>query len=553
MVPASMARLTTSTRTALTALERDLPAALEAWEAPGLAIAVVRDDEVVFARGYGVRELRRRGRRGAAPAAAPVDERTLFAAGSTTKAFTAAAVGVLVDEGRLGWDDRVAERLPGFALFDPYATREVTLRDLLCHRTGLPRGDHLWYGSGLDRDAILRRVRHLAPAWSFRSRYGYQNIMYLAAGQVVAAVAGESWDDFVRRRFLDPLGMTATTTSTDALPRGGNVAAPHGRLDGALTPIPYRNLDNIAPAGAVNSNAVELAQWVRLQLAGGEYAGRRLIGEAALRETHTPHVVVVPEQPEQEVPVPETHFRLYGLGWGLSDYRGHAVVEHAGGIDGMRALVTLVPEARLGLVVLVNRGDTSLPEAVRYHALDLLLGVPARARRPWLTELRDRERATRAKIDAARERRDAERVPGTAPSLPLERYAGTYRHDCYGEVGVAREDGKQDGKDGKLVLRYGQGFLGDLEHWHFDTFRVVWRDRLLGDALVTFALDARGRVARLTVPIMGEFWRPPEPDPDGAAEPPGPATEPPARAPAPAPRARAAARPRPAGRRATRT
>jgi hypothetical protein len=236
------------------------------------------------------------------------------------------------------------------------------------------------------------------------------------------------------------------------------------------------------------------------------------------------------------------------------------VVEHAGGIDGMRALVTLVPEARLGLVVLVNRGDTSLPEAVRSHALDLLLGVPARARRAWLTELRDREQATRAKIDAARERRDAERVPGTAPSLPLERYAGTYRHDCYGEVGVAQEDGQQDGqqdgKDGKLVLHYGQGFLGDLEHWHFDTFRAVWRDRLLGDALVTFALDARGRVARLAVPMMGEFRRPPEPAPDGAAEPAGPAgpaTEPPARAPTPAPRARAGARPRPARRRATRT
>jgi Domain of unknown function (DUF3471) len=160
--------------------------------------------------------------------------------------------------------------------------------------------------------------------------------------------------------------------------------------------------------------------------------------------------------------------------------------------------------------VLVNRGDTSLPEAVRYHALDLLLGVPARDRRDWLSELRDRERAFRAKADAARERRDAERVPGTAPSLPFERYAGTYLHDCYGEAAVSQEAGPGEGK---LVLRYGQGLLGDLEHWHFDTFRAVWRDRLLGDALITFSLDARGRAARLTAPMMGEFRRPPEPEP----------------------------------------
>jgi hypothetical protein len=260
---------------------------------------------------------------------------------------------------------------------------------------------------------------------------------------------------------------------------------------------------------------------------------------------HTPHTVVLPEhpeQPEQEMPLPETHFQLYGLGWRLQDFRGHKVVEHGGGIDGMRALVALVPQARLGLVVLVNRGDTSLPEAVRYHALDLLLGVPARARRDWLGELLGREREARAKADAARERRAAERAKGTAPSLPLDHYAGTYRHDCYGEAGVAQEDGR-------LVLRYGQGLLGDLEHWHFDTFRAVWRDRLLGDALVPFALDARGRAARLTLPMMGEFRRPPEPDP--GAETPAPA--PPAAAARPessGPRSRRAAPPK--GRRPSR-
>lgn len=455
--------------------------AMRDWKVPGLAVAVVKDDRIVFAKGYGVRRI---------GDPTPVDEHTLFAIGSATKAFTATALAMLVDEGKIKWDDPVTKYLPEFQLFDPYVTREMTIRDLLTHRSGLERADLLWYGAEYDRDEILRRIRYLKPAWSFRSRFGYQNIMFLAAGQIVAKVSGKSWDEFVKERIFVPLGMTASNTSVKDLK--GDVASPHVEVEGEIETIPWRNIDNIAPAGSINSNIVDMARWVRLHLGQGVYGNRRIVSVEAIREIQTPQMVIRLEHP-YSMWYPEAHFLNYGLGWFLSDYRGRKVVEHGGAIDGMRAEVALIPEEKLGLAILTNMNGTLLPVAIMYRIFDAYLGAPER---DWSAELLKTVKAFEEQNRAAERKLEAERVQGTHPSLALEKYAGTYRNDLYGEVRVTYERGK-------LSIRFGPAFTSELEHWHYDTFRARFRGASASTAYVTFTLNARGRVEELKLSLPG--------------------------------------------------
>jgi CubicO group peptidase (beta-lactamase class C family) len=253
------------------------------WEVPGLAIAVVKDDSVIFARGYGVRRLGE---------SAPVDQNTLFAIASTTKAMTAAALGMMVDEERISWDDRVVKHLPGFELQDSYVNREFTVRDLLTHRSGLARHDLLWIAAPFDRDEILRRARHLPSSGRFRADYGYHNIMYIAAGELLATSSGSSWDDFLAERIFQPLGMTRSTTRASVVDTRDNVAVAHTLVNGVVTPLVRRNYDNIGGAGAAWSSALDMAQWVRLHLASGSYNGDQLLSPATLRELHTPQTLI---------------------------------------------------------------------------------------------------------------------------------------------------------------------------------------------------------------------------------------------------------------------
>ncbi len=467
--------------------------AMKDWEVPGLALAVVKDDKIIFAKGYGVRTLGE---------PTPVDEKTLFAIGSSSKAFTAAAIAMLVDDGKLKWDDPATLHLPGFELYDPYVTRELTVRDLLCHRSGLERADLLWYGSAYDRAEILRRIRYLKPSWSFRSRYGYQNIMFLAAGQIVQNVSGKTWDDFVAERIFKPLGMTSSNTSTKAFRPGDNVATPHGKIEKKVRPIPWRNIDNIAPAGSINSNVVEMAQWVRLQLGEGSYAGQRLLSSGAVREMWKSHSVI-PAEPPWTLFFPDSRFLNYGLGWFLRDHRGRKVVEHGGAIDGMRALVSMVPEENFGLVLLTNLGGHNLPEALAYRIIDSYLGAPAR---DTSADFLKASKGFQEQQEAAQKKIEDARKPNTLPSLALEKYAGTYKSDLYGEAKVTYEGGK-------LLLGFGPAFQGELTHWHYDTFQVRWRDPVLDKALVVFTLDGLAQVDELTIDVPGTdlvFKRAPE-------------------------------------------
>ncbi|HSH44491.1 MAG TPA: serine hydrolase domain-containing protein, partial [Longimicrobiales bacterium] len=265
------------------ALDAYVESAMADWGVPGVAIAVVKDDQVVMARGYGEREV---------GSGEPVDENTVFAIASITKSFTSAAMGMLVEEGRVAWDDPVTEHLSGFQLADPWVTREFTIRDLLSHRAGVERGDWLWFGTDYDRDEVVHHLRYLRPVADFRADYGYSNNMYIAAGQLIAEVTGTNWDDFVTRRIFEPLGMRRSNTTVRALPAMDNVAAPHEELNGALTTVPPGNLDNEGPGGSINSSVAQMAQWIRLMLNGGEVDGRRLLDSATIAEIHSPHVVI---------------------------------------------------------------------------------------------------------------------------------------------------------------------------------------------------------------------------------------------------------------------
>ena len=468
-------------------------AALAAWKVPGVAIAIVRNDSLIFAKGYGVRELGK---------SDPVTERSLFAIGSASKAFTSASIAMLVDEGKVRWDDAATRYLPNLQLYDPYATRELSIRDILSHRSGLSRGDMLWYGSDLDRDEILRRVRFLQPTWSLRSQFGYQNLMYLAAGQVVARVGSTSWDDFVTRRIFQPLGMTATNTSTNALAGRPDVASPHSEIDDTVRVIPWRNIDNVAPAGSINSNVVEMAQWVRLQLGKGKYQGKQLISSAQIEEMHSPHTIIRQDATWRML-FPGVNFFEYGLGWFLQDYRGKKIVHHGGNIDGMSALVTMIPDDNFGMVILTNLNGSTLPSVLMYKTFDLHLKAPPK---DWSADRRKAYEALVAQGKEAQKRLEAQRVSGTKPSLALADYAGVYSDSMYGDSRV-REEG------GRLVLSRGPAFVGDLEHWNFDTFRANWRARSLGKSFVSFRIGATGKPEELVMDMGGAstaFKRRPE-------------------------------------------
>lgn len=462
------------------------------FDVPGIAVAVVQDGEVVLVRGYGVRELGR---------PEPVDAHTLFAIASNTKAFTTAALAILQDEGKVSWDDRVTQRLPWFQMSDPYVTREMTVRDLLTHRSGLAlgAGDLLfWPATDLTTREVVERLRFVPLANSFRAGYAYDNILYAAAGLVIEAVSGQSWADFMRRRIFSPVGMDETLVNCRDLPPGANVATGHAKYDFKnLKPVPPLAWDNASAAGGIYSSAHDMARWVRVQLAAGrlpdarDRTERRLFQAARQKEMWSLVTPMVIGEPKIEaLKVTRPNFRGYGLGWDLADYRGRKVVSHTGGWPGQVSKVTLVPELNLGVVVLTNQEVGAAFQAVSLRVLDAYLGAPET---DWVAAYAAAVQTGRTEADESWAKHVAARAAASAPSLPAAKYAGTYRDPWRGEVFVAEQDGK-------LALRFSRTdrLTGDLEHWQHDTFIVRWHDRSHNaDAFVTFALTPDGAVDRM--------------------------------------------------------
>ena len=448
------------------------------WKVPGLAIAVVKDGRIVFAKGYGVRELGK---------PAPIDTQTLFAIGSTTKAMTSASLGMLVDEGKLRWDDRVTKILPTFQLADPYVTRELTIRDILTHRAGLGNADVLWYRTDNSADEVVRRVRFAEPAYSLRSSFIYQNIMYALAGQVVAAVSGTPWEQFVRTRIFGPVGMPNTVPLLDSARRRSNVASPHYRFGDTVRVIGNASVDAVAAAGSVWASVADMARWALFVLDSGRVGGRRLLKPETYAEWLKPEAMVTPAEFYPTARLTKPHWTTYAFGWFQEDYSGRMVDFHTGSIDGMVAIIGLIPDERLGVYVLANLDHAEVRHALMYRVFDAYLGNPPR---DWSADLLKLYGSIRVAADSTRRRAEARRIPNTHPSLALDQYAGTYADSLVGDVTVSLESGR-------LRLRTSSTHVGTLEHWEYDTFRLRWDNAWEGTEFATFTIGRDGTPSRL--------------------------------------------------------
>lgn len=446
--------------------------ALEAWRVPGAAVAVVRGDAAVLLEGYGVRSL---------ASGEPVDPDTLFAIGSTTKAFTTFLVATEIERGVLGWDDRVRDALPDFRLADEFVSERLTVRDLVTHRSGLPRHDLLWYGrSGVTAPDIVQRMRHLSLNRGLRQTFQYNNLGFVVAGEVLRAETGKDWHELVRERVFEPLGMRRSTTRAADFLADANHATGHGDRGGEIVEIPFRRVDVVGPAGSIGSSVAEMSNWIRLQLRRGAFEGTPLVEPASLAELHTPQMIVS-ELPED----PMIGIGAAAHGWFVDSYRGHLRVHHGGRIDGYAAFVALFPNDDLGVVCYANATPTPLPELAVRRIADLALDLEPR---DWSGEALAAQETADAEDDAP-----PPRVEGTSPSRPIDAFAGEYLHPGYGSFIV-----EASGAESALTLRM-DDLGGPLEHWHFDTFRVAesagGSEDPFSGLLVRFETDETGAVS----------------------------------------------------------
>jgi len=460
-------------------IEQTAARAMETFNIPGMAIGVVKGGDLVYAAGLGVRDIE---------TGKPVDPDTIFEIASLTKAFTTAALGILVDEGKLGWDDRVIDYLPEFRMYDPWVTREFTIRDLLTHRSGLGLGAGdlmFWPNQASTREEIVEALRHLKPETSFRTAYAYDNLLYVVAGEIVETISETSWEDFVETRIMAPLGMDDCRALPSRVESSNNRATPHMEVDGELQTTFFSGGGPMAAAGAINCNVTGLARWAAMHLAGGALPdGSRLLSEEAHRELWTPVTLKPVSDFAREHA--RTHFITYGLGWNLSDFQGYLYVSHGGVLQGMTTYLALMPELDVAVIVLTNqyaRSTLSVANAILHSYIS---DTPP----DWVALLADdvADRAGEAQnaVNEAFASRNAE----SSPSLALDAYAGTYVDPWYGSVYVEKD------RD-KLVIRFSRSetLVGSLEHFQYDTFIARWNDRtLLADAYVSFTLGHDGGV-----------------------------------------------------------
>lgn len=453
-------------------LDRYVTRGMADWQIPGLAVAVVKDGKVVCSKGYGVREAGKPDR---------VDENTLFMIGSNTKAFTATALALLEDEKKLSLDDKVRKWLPAFTLHDTLAAREADIRDMLSHRVGMKtfQGDFMYWTSDLTRREVIQKFGALPPAKGFRSGFGYCNAAFVVAGETIPAATGVSWEAFVKERILKPLGMDRTRMLAAELAREGNLAASHTLVQGKLVKLPHPLIDNLGPAGSMSSSAREMTHWLRMQLDSGRFGGRQVIPFAALQSTRTAHTIVS-SQPSPFFP---RHFNLYGLGWFLQDYDGRQVITHTGGVNGFVTLTAVVPEERLGIVVLTNTDVNAFYQALYHQLLDAYLERPYRNyHQVFWGQAREQEALDRAKLDA--DLAQVARKP--KPALPLARYAGTYAHPVYGEMAVKLEGGKLN-----MYFSRHPNVVGRLQPKEGNTFLCTYSDPTYGIYPAPFTVEGK--------------------------------------------------------------
>lgn len=405
---------------------------LKDWQVPGIALAVVDNGTVVLTRGYGFRDVAGR---------QPVTPRTLFAIGSITKSFTVTAMNTLADEGKLDWDRPAREYLPWFQMADPVATAQITPRDLVTHRSGLPRHDTTWGSTSFTRPELIRNIRYLEPSKPFRSAYQYNNLMFLTAGYLAGEVAGTSWEELVRRRIFTPLGMSASNFSVKESQKAADFALPYEKVKDEVQAVPFRVIDEIGPAGSINSNLEDMLRYLQMHL----NQGKPVLQEKSWIGMTSPHMAIQERSPHAEL-----GDQAYGMGLALTTYRGEKVVSHGGNIDGFSALISWLPGRKSGLVILSNLGGNRMLAPLSYTIYDLLLGLPAI---DW---------SARFKAQPQPERPKVAQVAGTAPSHPLAEYAGEYQHPAYGKLRVTAAGGQ-------LAAAFNDAPV-TLQHFHYDVF-----------------------------------------------------------------------------------
>jgi len=422
------------------------------WTVPGIAIGIVRNDSLIYAKGFGVKNINKK---------AKVDSKTIFPVASNTKAFTAAAIAILVDEGKLSWDTKVKTILPYFQMYDSYVSEHFTIADMLSHRSGLKTfsGDLLWYGTDYSREDVVKKLPMLKPKYEFRTTFGYSNIMYIAAGEVIAKVSGMSYEAFLKKNFFVPLEMNNTYTSIDDIEKLDNVCSGHNKVAGEVFPIDFMNWDNIGGAGIINSNVEDMSQWIRLQLKNGIWNSDTIFTASQAIEMRTPHTNFSVGSGYQRI-WPSTHFKGYGLGWSVNDYHGKKVVSHSGGYDGVITYTCFVPDANMGYVILTN-SNSSLYNALSYKILDYFLSSDTTDWSAFFLPYQQQgdKRDLIVANDNAKE-----------PSLKPKQYEGLYKSDLYGNALV-----KVRGKKMSVQLLHTKMWEGSISNYNADTFIVEFK------------------------------------------------------------------------------
>jgi CubicO group peptidase (beta-lactamase class C family) len=474
-------------------LERDARLALQTFDVPGMAIAIVKDGKVVAARGFGVRKL---------GDPAPVTGKTLFEIASNSKAFTAAALAQLVDEGKLSWDDPVTKHLPGFQMADAYVTHTMTVRDLLVHRSGLGlgAGDLLWWPTTtFSTDEIIERLRYVKLATSFRNNYAYDNLLYIVAGKIIAQKTGKSWEEATRERILAPLGMDATATSVADMLKAADHSAPHSKINGKAAVVKPMPVQNAVGAVGINTNAEDIAKWMQVLLNEGKMEnGKQLFSARQAREMWTQQTPMKISEPKPALAATRPQFAAYGLGFQLRDYRGRMLAMHGGALQGFYSRIVLVPEEKLGVAIFTNAENGPAMNALQWRILDHYMGV---APTDWIKAYAEVEADMHKEEMARQGKLTASRAAASKPSLALAAYNGDYNDPWYGTVSIRQEAGKQ-------VMSFSRtpDLTGTLEHFQHDTFIVRWKERNFNaDAYVTFSLNPDGSIERMKMaPVSTE-------------------------------------------------
>jgi CubicO group peptidase (beta-lactamase class C family) len=463
----------------LDSLESYIPKLMEDFEVTGLAIGIVRNDSVLYTKGFGTRQTNKD---------LPVDANTIFGIGSISKSFTALTLGILVDEGKIDWDNRVKDYLPYFELYDPYVTENFTIRDLLTHKSGLKdvSGGTLWYHTDFSRTEIIKRLKYLEPVSGFREKTAYQNVMFVAAGEIVMEVTGMSWDEFLKVKVLNKIDMPNSTSVSEIREANTNIARPHVWDENfKKIAVEQERGDNLAAAGFIYASSNDMNNYMRLLLNDGVFKQDTIVSKDVVDEIFRPQVLY-----QLSGPPFGNEFSSYGLGWWVTPMDGHKIIEHSGGIDGMSAQLFMVKDMNLGVVMLMNVSKEPASFLLKAKMMEMIFddkafdfydrGVDFRARR--IKEIKE-------------ERASKKRTENTKPSLELKDYSGTYFDEMYGDITI------MELSDGTLELSFSHTplFRGKLKHWHYDTFQIDWYDIRVPDGYLTFNFDSAQNILGISL------------------------------------------------------